>query len=132
MRPRLGEDPDQARADQTAGHDHRDDEAVEDHVHPVEQVVEPFVHEAHLDLAVAHLLEHVVDLVGELECDLAQPQRLLARARRDPARTKALHQQAARVRARDLEDIEVGIEADADRAQGRDRLVEQQEPRRQP
>ena len=39
---------------------------------------------------------------------------------------------AARVRLRDLEDVEVRVEVDADRADRRDRLVEHHEPRRQP
>ena len=40
--------------------------------------------------------------------------------------------QPARVRARDLEDVEVGIQLDADGAERRDRLVEGHEPARQP
>ncbi len=39
---------------------------------------------------------------------------------------------AARVRPRDLEDVELRVELDADRADRRDRLVEHHEPRRQP
>src|SRR5256885_9706887 len=62
-------DPDQARADQAAGDDHRDHEPIEDDVQPVQQVVEPLVNETDLDLTVPELLEHVVDLVRKLERD---------------------------------------------------------------
>src|ERR671934_46050 len=44
----LGKDADQARADQPAGDDHRDDEAVEDNVEPVEQVVQALLDETRL------------------------------------------------------------------------------------
>src|SRR5215212_11487681 len=73
----LREDPDQAGPDQAAGDDHRHDEAVEDDVEPVEQVVQALVHEADLDLAVAHLLERVVQLVRKLERHLPEAERLL-------------------------------------------------------
>ena len=45
---------------------------------------------------------------------------------------KRSQHQRARVRLRDLEDVEVRVELDADRAERRDRLVEQHEARRQP
>ena len=38
------------------------DQAVERDVDGVHEIVEPLVHEADLDLAVARLLQHVVDL----------------------------------------------------------------------
>src|SRR5207247_8521830 len=75
VRPVLGEDPDQARADQAAGDHHRDHEPVERDVELAHEVVEALVHEADLDLAVADLLEEVVHLErhvarapGELDC----------------------------------------------------------------
>ena len=74
--PDVGEDPDQARADQPAGDDERDHEPVERDVELVHELVEPLVHEADLDLAVAQLLEHVVHLVRVL-------------ARRSPASSSA-------------------------------------------
>ena len=58
-------------------------------------------------------------------------QRIAAGATRDPLRREALHHQPARIRPRDLEDVEVGIELDADRADRRDRAVEQEIARRQ-
>src|SRR5437868_5357657 len=56
------EDADQARSDQAADDDERDDQPVEGHVDLVHELVEALVHEADLDLAVADLLEEVVDL----------------------------------------------------------------------
>ena len=47
----------------------RDDDAVDRDVELVHELVEPLVHEADLDLAVAHLLEHVVDLVRQVPRD---------------------------------------------------------------
>ncbi len=87
--------------------------------------------EAHLDLAVARLLEDVVHLVREVVRHLCEPPRLLPCPRHDPPRREPLEHQPARVRLGDLEDVEVGIEVDADRPQRRDRLVEQHEARRQ-
>src|SRR5205823_5087383 len=46
LRPRLREDPDQARADQTAGSDERDHEPVGERVELVKEIVEPLVDEA--------------------------------------------------------------------------------------
>ena len=69
---------------------------------------------------------------GSSRRDLRQLPALAPRARGDPPRREALDHQLARVRLRDLEDVEVGVELDPDRAERRDRLVEQHEPRRQP
>src|SRR5258708_6220389 len=66
VRTALREDPDQARADQAAGDDQRNDEAVEHALHLLEEVVEPLVNEADLDLPVANLLHEVVPLKGSL------------------------------------------------------------------
>ena len=49
------------------------------------ELVEALVHEADLDLAVAHLLERVVDLVRQLGRHLRQLPALAPRARRDRA-----------------------------------------------
>src|SRR5262249_757243 len=57
--------------------------------------------------------------------------RLLARPRKDALGREALDQQVARIGLRDLEDVEIGVELDAHRAEGGDRLVEQHEPRGQ-
>ena len=82
----VGEDPDQARADQAAGDDERDDEPVDDDVDLVHELVEALVHEADLDLAVAHLLEDVVHLVRQLAHDPGELDRLpRARPRRAAA-----------------------------------------------
>ena len=51
--------------------------------------------------------------------------RLVLRVTRDPARREAMHHQLAGVRLRNLEDVEVGIELGADRAERRDRLVQE-------
>src|SRR4051812_49246792 len=131
VRAALGEDPDQAGADQPAGDDHRDHEAVEDDVHAVEQVVQPLVHEADLDLAVAHLLQRVVELVRQLQRHLPEPEAFFAGLHGQSPRAEAGEQQPARIWASDLEDVEVRIEVDADGAERRDRAVEQQEARRQ-
>ena len=134
VRPLLGEDADQARADQPAGHDERDDEPVERDVEAQHELVEPLVHEADLDLAVAHLLEDVVHLVRQdsrtMRAELARSSLRDAR-RASRSGREALEHQVARVRLRDLEDVEVRVELDADRAERRDRLVEQDEARRQ-
>ena len=66
VRPARREDPDQARADQPADDDERDHEPVDERVALREQVVEPLVDEADLDLAVADLLHEVVELVRRL------------------------------------------------------------------
>src|SRR5919204_1031200 len=132
VRARLGEDPDQARSDQAAGDNHRDHEPVEDDVDLGHQIVEPLVDEADLDLAVPNLLERVVDLVRELERDLAEADRLLPRAGGHAPRPEPLEHQAPRVRPRDLEDVEVRVQPDTHRAERRDRAVEEQEPSRQP
>jgi hypothetical protein len=44
------------------------------------------VYESDLDLPVAHLLERVVHLVGQVDHHLPEPGRLLQRTARDPAR----------------------------------------------
>ena len=54
-----------------------------------------------------------------------------ARAAREPVGAEALEQQPARVRPRDLEDVELRIDLDADRGERRDRLVEDDEAGRQ-
>src|SRR5262249_22246352 len=131
VRSALGEDPDQRRPDQPSRDDHRDDVPVEHYVEAVEQVVEPFVHEPDLDLSVAHLFERVVQLVRQLERYLTESQALFPRAHGHLPRPEAVEQQTARVRTRHLEHIEVRVEVDADRAERRDRAVEQQEARRQ-
>ena len=81
VRAGLREDADQARPDQPAG----DDSAITSRLNSassfVHQVVEPLVHEADLDLAVAHLLERVVDLVRQLRRHLREPPALAPRAR---------------------------------------------------
>ena len=132
MRPGLREDADQARADQAAGDDERDHEPVEQRVELREQVVEPLVHEPDLDLAVAHLLERVVDLVRQIGGDQAQLPALPPRPRCDAARREPLEHQLARVRLRDLEHVEVRVQLDADRPERRDRLVEHHEAGRKP
>ena len=69
LRALGGEDPDQRRAEQSARDDDRDHEPVEDDVELVHELVQPFVDEADLDLAVADLLQHVVHLVRQLVRD---------------------------------------------------------------
>ena len=78
------EDADQARPDQPAGDDERDHEPVEALLDARHELVEALVDEADLDLAVAHLLEEVVQLVRRLAQDAREPERLLLRAR-EPA-----------------------------------------------
>ena len=96
------------------------------------QVVEALVDEADLELAVAGLLEQVVPLVRRLAEDRPRAERISFRARSaHPLRRVPVDHQVARVRLRDLEDVEVRVELDADRAERRDRLVEQDEARRQ-
>ena len=77
VRPACRKDPDQAGTDEPAGYDHRHHEPVEDDVDLGHQVVEALVDETDLDLPVAHLLQRVVNLVRELERDLAEAERLL-------------------------------------------------------
>ena len=72
LRAVVREDADQRRSEQPAGDDERDDDAIDRHVELVHELVEPLVHEADLHLTVAHLLEHVVDLVRQLPCDSEQ------------------------------------------------------------
>ena len=96
------------------------------------KLVEALVHEADLDLAVADLLEEVVQLVAASSRAIrASSTPSVLRPLEDAARRVALEHQVARVRLGDLEDVEVRVELDADRAERRDRLVEQQEARRQ-
>ncbi len=61
----------------------------------------------------------------------AKPERLDARALREGARMEAVGEQAARVRLRDLEHVEVRIDLLPDRRERRDRLVEHDEAARQ-
>ena len=131
--PSVGEEPDQRRAEQPTGHDERDHEPVEADVELVHELVEPLVDEADLDLAVAHLLQHVVHLVRKLarDAERAAASPRCARAR-EPLRREALQHERPRVRPRDLEHVEVRIEVDADGAERGDRLVEHDEARRQP
>ena len=89
------------------------------------------MHEADLDLAVAQLLHHVVELVRELGRDERELRQLAPSLARERARRQALAQQRARVRPRDLEHVEVLVELDPDGAERRDRLVEEHEARRQ-
>ena len=101
-----------------AGDDERDDQPVEGDVELVHELVEPLVHEADLDLPVAHLLEHVVHLVRVVGEDRGELQRLAAGAREHALRRVAAEHQAPRVRPRHLEDVEVGVQLDADRGRG--------------
>ena len=78
--PCRREDPDQARADQAADDDERDHEPVERDVELAHELVEALVHEADLDLAVARLLEDVVQLVGQVARDPRQLDALRGRA----------------------------------------------------
>src|SRR6266545_2768294 len=132
LRARGREDSDQARADEPGGDNEGDDQAVDDDVQPVGKVVQPLVDEADLDLPVAHLLEDVVELVRVLGEDRGELDRLPAGPREHALRGVAPEHEAARVGPRDLEDVEVGVELDADRGEGRDRLVEDDEASRQP
>ena len=129
--PSLAKMPIRRRADQPAGDDERDHEAVDDDVDLVHELVEALVHEADLDLAVAHLLEHVVHLVRQARRDLGQLAASRRARRRDRAGVKRSIISSRAYGCRDLEDVEVRIELDADRAERRDRAVEQQETRRQ-
>src|SRR5215211_4370326 len=67
LRAAVGEEADQAGADEAADDDDREHEPVEDEVEPVEELVQALVAEADLDLPVADLLERVVYLVRKLE-----------------------------------------------------------------
>src|SRR3954447_351160 len=73
------EDTDQARADQPADYDQRDDEAVEGDVDLVHELVQALVHEPDFDLAVTDLLEEVVHLVRQRSRDPRQLGRLFLR-----------------------------------------------------
>ena len=71
------------------------------------------------------------DLVRHVPRDRARaraPRR--GRAVTDDARVEAIGEQAARVRLRDLEDVEVRVDLLPDRGERRDRLVEHDEPAR--
>ena len=87
--------------------------------------------EADLDLAVAHLLERVVHLVRKLVEHRGHVAQLVPGAPRDPLRREALDHELARVRLRDVEDVEVRVELHADRPERGDRAVEEDETRRQ-
>ena len=65
-RPGVAKTPIRLEPIRPARDDERDDQPVERDVELVHELVEPLVHEADLDLAVAHLLEHVVQLVRVL------------------------------------------------------------------
>ena len=123
--------PDQARPDEPTGHDQRDREPVEDDVELVQELVQALVDEADLDLAVAELLEHVVHLVRESRAMPASCRRLRAASAGHAPRRVAREHQRARVRPRDLEDVELRIQLDGQRPERRDRLVEEHEARRQ-
>ena len=70
-------------------------------------------------------------LPRHLERDLAELLHLPARSERHAARRESLGDELARVRPRDLEDVELGVDLGGDRAERRDRLVEDHEPRRE-
>ena len=72
-----------------------------------------------------------MDLVRHHACDPREVARLLAREPGHPPRREPLDDERARVRLRDLEDVEVRVELRADRAERGDRLVQHDEPRRQ-
>ena len=109
--PALGEDPDQARPDQAAGDDERDHEPVEDDVELVRELVEPLVHEADLELAV-RAPARARRAPGAAPPGASRPARAppCAPARSDALRRVAVQHQVARVRLRDLEDVEVRVE----------------------
>ena len=73
----------------------------------VGEVVEARVADLDLELALARLLHHVAQLVRQLARDAAELAHLVLRAERHPPRREALRDQPARVRAGDLEDVEV-------------------------
>ena len=96
-----------------------------------EELIEPLVHEADLDLAVSDLLHEVVELVRHLGDHLRMAERLAPGTPRDAMGAEPLEHQVAGVRPRYLEDIEVRIELGADRREGCNRAVEQEEARGQ-
>ena len=78
--PSGHEGAEDARPEQSAGDDHREDQTVEDEVDPLHELVEPLVHEPHLELPVPELLEDVVHLERELAADRRQVDRITGRA----------------------------------------------------
>ena len=76
--------------------DDRHDEPVEDDVELVQELVQPLVDEADLDLAVAHLLQDVVHLVRQLERDPGRPG--APAAREEPAAAARTARASARAR----------------------------------
>ena len=134
--PKNDPDPVRDQGEQRGGErapdrDHRDPDAVEDDVHALDQVLEALVAEADLDLPVAHLLERVVHLVRKLVEHRGHVAQLVPGAPRDPLWREALDHELARVRLRDVEDVEVRVELHADRPERGDRAVEEDETRRQ-
>ncbi len=86
----------------------------------MDEVVEPFVPEANLDLAVPDLLEGVMDLIRRPWTPRVVLD-LLLRAQRHAARGETLEDELTCIRLRHLEDVEVGIELETHRAESRDR-----------
>ena len=107
------EDPQETRRDEAGGHDQGDDEPVHRQHDPVHELVEVLVDEPDLDLAVADLLERVVELVRERRQPCVAKFQASRRARAATRRRRvAADHQAAGVRLGDLEDVEVRRELD--------------------
>ena len=132
VRPVLGEHAHDGQPDEPAEYDQRHRDPVDGMVDVVAEVVEAGVADLDLKPAVARLLHHVAQLVRQLAGNATELPDLVLRPERDPPRREALRNQPTRVRARDLEDVEVGMELDAHGPERRDRLVEGHEPARQP
>ena len=97
----------------------------------VVEVVEPRVADLDLELALPRLLEDVAHLVGQLARDTGSSRTSLC-SRSDIRRGEKRSASSPRAYGRrHLEHVEVGVELDADRAERRDRLVEDHEPRGQ-
>ena len=114
-----------------AEHDQRDGEAVRRLVDVVVELVEAGIVEPDLEGPVAHPLEHVAHLVRSSRAIEPSATASDPRPLRDEPRLIAIRQQPARVRLRDLEHVEVGVDLSAHGGERRDRLVQHHEARRE-
>ena len=113
--------------------DERDHEPVREHVELVHELVEPLVDEADLDLArraPARACRGPGTAARPPSARAATPSRRARPSTRRGVKRSTISERAYGLR--DLEDVEVRVEVDPDRADRRDRLVEQHEARRQP